>query len=119
MTDRPTMLLVLLAEECVEVAQRCTKAIRFGLDEIQEGQALTNAERLRQELNDLDSVRAMLEQEVGTDLSPCPQMIEAKLAKVEKYLGYSAECGQLRTVDPPNAKIDIPRPRRRWWPWAA
>lgn len=37
MIDRPTMLLVLLAEECVEVAQRATKAIRFGLGEIQEG----------------------------------------------------------------------------------
>jgi hypothetical protein len=32
------------AEEAVEVAQRATKVLRFGIDEVQPGQSLTNAD---------------------------------------------------------------------------
>lgn len=42
--------LVKLAEECNEVAQRCTKAIRFGLLEVQEGQQYHNKARIRVEM---------------------------------------------------------------------
>ena len=54
------MLLDALMEECAEVIVRASKALRFGLDEIQPGQALTNRERLEAELNDLAGVLAML-----------------------------------------------------------
>ncbi|RDT14077.1 hypothetical protein, partial [Escherichia coli] len=46
-------LLDVLSEECNEIAVRASKAIRFGLDEIQPGQSLTNAQRLALELDDL------------------------------------------------------------------
>lgn len=41
-------LLSILAEECCEVGQRVSKALRFGLDEVQPGQDLSNAERIKQ-----------------------------------------------------------------------
>jgi hypothetical protein len=53
-------LLTILSEECVETAQRVSKAIRFGLTEVQEGQHLNNAERLVYEFNDIVAVMELL-----------------------------------------------------------
>lgn len=52
LTDYERELLTILAEECAEVAQRATKALRFGLDEVQKGQHFDNAYRLSQEIGD-------------------------------------------------------------------
>lgn len=46
-------LFVCLAEECSEVVQRITKALGFGLDEVQPGQEFTNSQRIGQELIDV------------------------------------------------------------------
>jgi hypothetical protein len=43
---REQHLLTILAEECGEVVQRASKAIRFGLDESQPGQLDDNKKRL-------------------------------------------------------------------------
>lgn len=40
------ILLLQLAEECAEVIQRVSKSLRFGLQEVQIGQSLTNSKRL-------------------------------------------------------------------------
>jgi hypothetical protein len=53
MSGHPRELLTILIEECAEVQQRATKALRFGIDEVQPGQTFTNAERLAAELGDL------------------------------------------------------------------
>ena len=53
-------LLWILAEECAEIAQRASKASRFGMDEVQPGHALTNEQRIWQEMNDLAAVGEML-----------------------------------------------------------
>ena len=53
---RTDHLLTIVAEEAVEVAQRATKALRFGLTEVQEGHDANNADRLLRELNDLAAV---------------------------------------------------------------
>jgi NTP pyrophosphatase (non-canonical NTP hydrolase) len=45
--------LILLMEECAEVAHRASKQLRFGAEEIQPGQPDTNRFRLREELLDL------------------------------------------------------------------
>lgn len=88
-------LLTCLAEECMEVAQRATKAIRFGLQEIQPGQPHTNAERLTLELNDLWGVLAALRQSriyqpvFDTDLQ------DAKVEKLNKFMEYSRQLGCL------------------------
>lgn len=46
-------LMVILAEECAEVIQRVSKALRFGVDEIQPGQPHTNGQRLGSEIGQL------------------------------------------------------------------
>jgi hypothetical protein len=60
---REQHLLIKLSEECAEVAHRVSKALRFGLDEIQPGQDLDNGERLWQEIHDLIAVIEMLGEE--------------------------------------------------------
>lgn len=89
---RQEHLLTIIGEECAEVHQRCSKALRFGLEEVQHGQSLTNAQRIIQEFNDLVAVVKMM----GEDFTKGAfdlQAMEAKEKKVEKYLSYSAECG--------------------------
>lgn len=49
-------LLEILIEECAEVQQRATKALRFGLAEIQPGQPHDNAYRLGLEIGDVKEV---------------------------------------------------------------
>lgn len=59
-TPHERELLEILIEECAEVTQRATKALRFGLAEMQPGQGKTNAERLANELGDLREVEGRL-----------------------------------------------------------
>lgn len=92
MITRQQHLLIKLAEECVEVAQRCDKAIIFGLNEIQLGQELDNAERIVQELEDLLGVAQMLKEE-GIIRPPKEEAIRAKKNRVEKYMQYSIDKG--------------------------
>lgn len=77
--------MVIAAEECNEVAQRLTKALRFGLEEVQLGQSLTNRERIRQEYSDLAAVLEM----IGIGV-PLGRDMDAKQQKVKTYLAYSA-----------------------------
>ena len=60
---RKDYLLIVLQEECVETAQRVSKALRFKPEEIQEGQDLTNAERIVYEFNDIVAVMELLQEE--------------------------------------------------------
>lgn len=91
MRDREKYLLDCLAEEASEVAIRASKAIRFGLQEIQPGQVYTNAARLRDELNDLLAVAEMLNAEAELYFQPCKDAMNAKQAKVNKFYNYSVE----------------------------
>lgn len=87
-------LLSCLAEEGSEVAHRISKALRFGLEEVQAGQKLTNAERIAYETADFLAVVEVL---VHSNLIPNPftmfDEISAKKEKVEKYLSYAREVG--------------------------
>lgn len=103
--NRREHLLEILGEEGGEVGHRASKANRFGLAEVQPGQTLSNRERLLQEWVDMHAVMEML-QDDGHLVLPTPEEmrpgIEAKKAKVEKFLAYSRECGTL-VDDVPNA----------------
>ena len=93
-------LLTIAAEESAEVAQRISKALRFGLDEIEHSQEFTNAERIKNELTDLLAVVLMIEAEakvllVSSESYLESKQINAKMEKVEKYLAYSKLCGTL------------------------
>lgn len=88
MNDREH-LLTILSEECAEVAQRASKAIRFGLYEVQPGQPKNNKWRLEQELADLMATAEIL----GLEVRVADKV--AKLEKLKKYMGYAREVGTL------------------------
>lgn len=92
---RTEHLLVLLMEECDEVSQRASKALRFGLGEAQSGQPYTNAERILIEYADLLAVVRMLVADKAFRDADLSELIEAKKAKVEHWLKYSAQCGMI------------------------
>ena len=93
---RQQHLLICLAEECAEVAQRASKALRFGLQEIQPGQHLTNAERLADEAIDLQAVLKMLTDGKHLDLGvDARRRTDLKIAKVCEFLRYSKSQGTL------------------------
>lgn len=92
--NRTDHLLVIVAEECAEVAQRATKALRFGLSEVQEGQPLNNAERLMEEYADLVGVIEMLQAEGHLPDVPRAR-VDFKKAGVERWLGHSKANGRL------------------------
>jgi hypothetical protein len=83
-------LLIQISEECNEVGQRISKALRFGLDEVQPQQDLTNHQRIQDEIDDLVSVILM----AGFTL-PTDGAIQRKVEKVKKYLRYAASVGTL------------------------
>ena len=88
-------LLNTLAEECCEVGQRVSKALRFGLHEVQEGQPFNNAERIELELADLYAMVGIL---VDRGLIESPSrinMAETK-RKVAKYLDYARSEGVIK-----------------------
>lgn len=96
-------LLTIAAEECTEIGQRVSKALRFTLGEVQPGQALTNAERIMYEFRDLQAVMEMLEDEGALPSIWIRDVaaIEAKKNKVEVFLAHSAEVGTLSATEPP------------------
>jgi uncharacterized protein (UPF0261 family) len=88
-------LLICLSEECAEVSQRISKALRFGLQEVQPEQSLTNAERIGLELFDLIATVELLE-EMGVALRPTDaHLIERKKVKLATFMKYAEECGTL------------------------
>lgn len=86
-------LLTQLADECVEAAQRCHKAIQFGLNEVQEGQELTNADRLHQELTDIHAVIEMLANQNMISEYFLSSAVLTKKQKVLKHMEYAIQIG--------------------------
>lgn len=94
--NRLDHLLTIAAEECAEIAQRISKAQRFGLREIQPGQGYDNAERINGEFNDLVAVFRMIEREANCDLTETfGSSIRKKQRKVEEFLELSKAEGRL------------------------
>ena len=98
-------LLIKLIEECAEVAQRATKALTFGMYEIQsQGPStntrpeakLNNNERLCQEFTDLIAIATMLNEHLAKPLSTTDWAAQDdKIEKVQKYMEYSRSLGTL------------------------
>lgn len=92
MLNKEQYLLTLIQEECAELSQRASKALRFGLHEIQDGQELNNWERLKGEYTDLWTVICMLDAELLIlEVEP----IREKIDKIKKYMGLSQDRGIL------------------------
>lgn len=83
-------MLTILAEECAEVAQVASKAIRFGMEDHQPGPYESNRRRLERELAD---VVAMAE-ELGLEIREEDK--QAKRARLVKYMEISRKIGTLK-----------------------
>lgn len=93
---REEHLLVILGEECSEVAKETAKALRFGLDNKKPGQDKTNRQKIATEFNDLFAVvRMLIDDELlnGKEVF-VEEQIKTKMQKVEKYLEYSKSVGK-------------------------
>ena len=91
--NRQEHLLVILMEECNELSQEVSKALRFGVHE-QRDLPTSNIERMNMEFNDLLGVLALLKSEEILITSDAKR-IANKITKIEHYLEYSKECGTL------------------------
>ncbi len=111
--------LILLMEECFEVSselaalgQRASKQLRFGGDEIQPGQRVPNAERLRFEILDLLACVEFLER-AGLISAITPKDVTAHLEfkseKIARMLALSRERGQL--IGLPQGAVSVVKAR--------
>jgi hypothetical protein len=94
--NRIEHLLTCLSEECAEVAQGVSKALRFGLDDKGPDAALTNRDSIVAEVIDLLAVLSLLEDE-GVFVQPedSNKRILLKRAKVLKWMAHAKERGTL------------------------
>lgn len=83
--NRIDLLLTHFSEECLETALRACKAVRYGLDDIQPGQSLTNAQRIAEELLGLITTVGILESE-GVILMPRDEGAEKRKADKAKRI---------------------------------
>jgi hypothetical protein len=82
--------------ECAKAQQRIDKALRFGLDEVQPGQDLTNRARIRAELHDLMG-SLEIANALGVIQFPNDRdAIEEKKMKLLHYMDYSEKLGALK-----------------------
>jgi NTP pyrophosphatase (non-canonical NTP hydrolase) len=86
-------LLVCLMEECGEVVQACSKALRFGMDDDHQAanpDIVSPRLYIRKELNDLVAVADLLEMDWMDE-----RLIDAKKTKLEGFMEYAYSRGTL------------------------
>jgi NTP pyrophosphatase (non-canonical NTP hydrolase) len=89
-------LLAKLAEECGEVVQMALKSSYFGLDEVRQGQNLTNRQRLNFEIDDLLIILTFLKcYGIFSYEDGSPEQALAKKAKVEKFWDLATSRGNV------------------------
>lgn len=91
--NRTEHLLIILSEECNEVGHRVSKALRFGLDDVQKDQNFNNKQRLSDEVGDLIGVLEMLSSINALDKDRIEEAMEKKHERVERYLKLSEKKG--------------------------
>ncbi len=89
---RQEHLLTTAMEECAELIHKLSKVKRFGADDHEPGQSLTNREQVIAEFTDL--VGAMELAGYPLEVVHGPK-VDVKIAKIEAFLAYSAERGTL------------------------
>lgn len=87
-------LLICLEEECLEVGQAVSKALRFGLDD--HFTETTPREMIRRELHEVSAVFELLAELEVLPMLPDRSLISAKKEKLKKMLAYAREKGTLR-----------------------
>ncbi len=95
---REEYLLTCMGEECNEIAQRISKALRFGMQEQYRGK--TNEQYILDEFHDLLGVVKMLDDEniIKFAKNFDKAKVEARIAKVNEYFKYAKTCGTIFEV---------------------
>lgn len=86
------LFLMCLTEECGEVVQENMKSLRFGLDDVDPKNQLTNEEKLYKECHDLMGTIKVIEPYIG---GIDPVRVQAKVDKVLAMLHYTRKRGRL------------------------
>ncbi len=87
MNETTREIILILSEECAEVAKEVSKIMRFGPDQIKPGKEKTNIQVLEEELGDLLAmVELLVKQKVGVTNAG---LAVAKKAKFEKLKQWS------------------------------
>ena len=87
MNEDTREIILIMSEECAEVAKEVSKIMRFGPDQIKPGKDKTNIQVLEEELGDL---LAMIELLVDKNVGVTNEGLElAKKAKFEKLKKWS------------------------------
>lgn len=103
-------LLTILIEEAAEVQQRATKALRFGVEEVQPGQDLSNAIRLGREVGDFQEVLNRLIDAGTIPLASIEDGRANKRRQLDKFMqsAPASPTTQPADVSDPLARIDYP-----------
>lgn len=98
--NRTEHLLTCLAEECAEVQQAVSKALRFGLSDGRPGFNSTNAQDIGRELLDIMAVMEMLVDSCVLKL-PADRLylIDQKKQRVRKWMEFAKQQGTLTIND--------------------
>lgn len=94
-------VLTVLIEECAEVVQRATKALRFGIEESQPGQQEKNWQRLGYEIGDLQATIGVACHHNIISMDSIMVGIMRKRSRLAKYMQTNPPAG--RSLLPPMA----------------
>lgn len=86
MNDDTREVLLILQEECAEVAQAISKCFRFGPDQIKPGKDITNVNMLEEEIGDLFAmVELLTDLNIGVTIKGINQAKKKKFVKLKTW----------------------------------
>ena len=90
-TEREREILTILIEEAAEVQQRASKILRFGRDEVQPGQDLTNKTRLSGEVGDFQAVVEEAKAAGLIDIDVVTEAVRLKRVKLRIFMQHEPD----------------------------
>jgi NTP pyrophosphatase (non-canonical NTP hydrolase) len=86
MNEETREIILILSEECAEVAKEVSKIMRFGPDQIKPGKDKTNIQVLEEELGDLLAMIELLtDKNIGVTVEGLELAKKAKFEKLKKW----------------------------------
>ena len=86
MNEDTREIILILSEECAEVAKEVSKIMRFGPDQIKPGKDKTNIQVLEEELGDLLAMIELLtDKNIGVTVEGLESAKKAKFEKLKKW----------------------------------
>jgi NTP pyrophosphatase (non-canonical NTP hydrolase) len=86
MNEDTREIILILSEECAEVAKEVSKIMRFGPDQVKPGKDKTNIQVLEEELGDLLAmVELLTDKNIGVSKQGLNKAKKAKFEKLKKW----------------------------------